>query len=379
MPDARAGDATVRVAVGGGRDYAIAIGAGEIGRLAGRIGRTTGRALIVTDANVAPLLAAAVQRAVEPVFGTVEAVVLPPGETTKSWASVGAVVDRLAAGGHGRDSLVLALGGGVVGDVAGFAAACYMRGIDFVQIPTTLLAQVDSSVGGKTGINHPLGKNLVGAFHQPRLVAVDTATLATLPRRELVAGVAEIVKAAAIRDPAFLEWLEAHVEDVLALEETALVHAIRRSVEIKAAIVAADERETGVRAHLNLGHTFGHAIEHVAGYGAWLHGEAVGCGTVLAADLSLRTGRIDAERARRLEALVVRAGLPTGLGDLDPAALVEAMRLDKKAHAGRVRFVLLEGADGACLAEASDEDVLAVLRARRGPARTVPPTARGTA
>jgi 3-dehydroquinate synthase len=240
-----------------------------------------------------------------------------------------------------RDACIAALGGGVVGDIAGFAAACYQRGVDYVQVPTTLLAQVDSSVGGKTGVNHPGGKNLIGAFHQPRAVISDTDTLATLPPRELRAGLAEVIKAALVADPGFLDWIEANLEALLSLEPGAVARAIRRSCEIKAAIVAEDEREHGRRALLNLGHTFGHAIETAAGYGEWLHGEAVAAGLVMAADLSRRLGWIDAADLARVKSLLARAGLPVVAPPIGAGRALALMGLDKKVLAGRIRLVLL--------------------------------------
>jgi 3-dehydroquinate synthase len=240
-----------------------------------------------------------------------------------------------------RDACVVALGGGVVGDMAGFAAACYQRGVDYVQVPTTLLAQVDSSVGGKTGVNHPGGKNLIGAFHQPRAVVSDTASLQTLHPRELRAGLAEVIKYGLIADPWFLGWIESNLEALLRLESTALAHAIRRSCEIKAEIVAEDEREHGRRALLNLGHTFGHAIETATGYGEWLHGEAVGVGMLMAADLSSRLGWLDAADVERVRALLVRAGLPTQAPPIGAGRAFELMGMDKKVLAGRIRLVLM--------------------------------------
>lgn len=266
-----------------------------------------------------------------------ESLLLPDGERHKTLATAAAVLDALADLRAGRDASIVALGGGVVGDIAGFAAACYMRGIGFVQVPTTLLAQVDSSVGGKTGVNHREGKNLIGAFHQPRAVLIDTDVLGTLPDRELCAGVAEVIKHAVIADDDFFAWLEAHVGDLLEREPAALAHAIRRSCEIKAAVVAADEREAGQRALLNYGHTFAHAIEHALGYGAWLHGEAVAAGMIMAAELS----GIEAAQRERLRRLIEAAGLPTAPPDACRSELASAMRMDKKNRAGRVNFVLL--------------------------------------
>jgi 3-dehydroquinate synthase len=322
-------------------------------------------AVIVTNTVVGPLLGNRVERLLAQHFAKVSSVVLPDGESHKTWPTLNRIFDSLLEGGHDRRTTLIALGGGVVGDITGFAAACYMRGIDYVQVPTTLLAQVDSSVGGKTAINHPAGKNMIGAFHQPRLVVADVDTLSTLPRRELVAGLAEVIKYGAAVDAAFLGWIEDNLSRLLALDGDALVYAVRRSCELKAGIVAADERESGRRAVLNFGHTFAHAIEAGVGYGRWLHGEAVGCGMVLASRLSERMGLISAERASRLQRIVERAGLPTRPPDVDIATLVQLMRADKKSLDGRQRFVLLDGADGTLLAPAPEDLVERVLRDSR--------------
>ena len=268
--------------------------------------------------------------------------ILPDGEQHKTLQTAGWVFDALIAKKLNRDALILALGGGVVGDVAGFAAACYQRGIGYVQIPTTLLAQVDSSVGGKTGVNHSGGKNLIGAFHQPRAVLSDTDTLSTLPERELSAGLAEVIKYGCIWDPPLFDWLEANMDKLRARDVDALTHAISRSCEIKAAVVAKDEREEGLRAILNFGHTFGHAIEAATAYEAFLHGEAVGLGMIMAADLSHRLGFVDAPAVERVRALVRRAGLPAEAPKIGAARALELMRMDKKVLSGRVRLVLLE-------------------------------------
>ena len=259
--------------------------------------------------------------------------------------------------------MLFALGGGVVGDVTGFAAACYMRGVPFVQVPTTLLAQVDSSVGGKTAINHPLGKNMVGAFYQPLRVIADLDTLDTLPAREVAAGLAEIIKYGPIADMALLDWIESNLDALLARDKAALAHAVRRSCEIKAWVVGQDEREAGLRAILNFGHTFGHAIEAGLGYGHWLHGEAVGCGMVMAADLSARLGLIEPAFAQRLERLIERAGLPVRGPALGAARYLELMRLDKKAEGGEIRFVVIESPGRAGVRSASDELVAQVITA----------------
>jgi 3-dehydroquinate synthase len=297
--------------------------------------------LIVSNTTVAPLylptLTASLgkRRLVE--------VILPDGEAHKTLANASRVLDVLIANRLPRDCAVLALGGGVVGDLAGFAAACYQRGVDFVQLPTTLLAQVDSAVGGKTGVNHAGGKNLIGAFHQPVLVVNDTATLATLPPRELRAGLAEVIKYGLIADAALFEWLENHLGELLAGDPAALAHIIRRSCEIKAAVVGRDEREQGERALLNLGHTFGHAIESATSYRQWLHGEAVGAGLVMAAAMSATCGFLGAAEAGRVRRLIERAGLPTRIGSVAPSAALDHMAFDKKVLGGRLRLVLLRG------------------------------------
>ncbi len=296
---------------------------------------------IVTNTTVAALY-------LEPLAGAlgvrgvdVISIVLEDGERYKDWATLNRIYDALLERRCDRKTTLIALGGGVVGDLAGFAAATFMRGIPFIQVPTTLLAQVDSSIGGKTGINHPLGKNMIGAFYQPRLVLADTAVLETLPPRELSAGMAEVIKHGLIRDGAFFAWLEQNMEKLLACDREALAHAVRRCCEIKAAVVAEDERETGVRALLNFGHTFGHAIESGLGYGKWLHGEAVAAGMVMAADLSRRTGLIAEAEVERIIALLKRAKLPTAPPGIAPERLLELMRVDKKAEGGKLRFVLL--------------------------------------
>lgn len=325
----------------GERAYPIHIGPGVLADAARlRPALPAGPLLVVSNETVAPLYLARLR---EGLAGRqADALVLPDGERHKTLESFRRITDRLAAGGCTRDGAVVALGGGVISDLAGFAAACYMRGIAFVACPTTLLAQVDASVGGKTGVNHPSGKNLIGAFHQPAGVFVDTDTLATLPEREFRSGLAEVVKAALICDAPFFQWLEQHADALAAREAGALAEAIERACRIKAAIVAADERECGRRALLNLGHTFAHAIETETGYGRFLHGEAVAMGLAMAAWLSVRTGLTRAS-AERLERLLERMGLATRApGELAPERLLERMRLDKKALAGRLRLVLLE-------------------------------------
>ncbi len=286
---------------------------------------------------------------------------LPDGEAHKNWASLNAIVDHLLASASDRKTVLFALGGGVIGDMTGFAAAIYMRGVPFVQVPTTLLAQVDSSVGGKTAINHPLGKNMIGAFYQPVRVIADLDTLDTLPARELSAGLAEIIKYGPIADAAFLEWLEANIDALLARDKQALAHAVRRSCEIKAWVVGQDEREQGLRAILNFGHTFGHAIETGLGYGEWLHGEAVGCGMVMASDLSVRLALMPAQFLPRMKRLIERAGLPVVGPKFGTERYLELMSVDKKAEGGAIRFVLIEGLGKAGMHAAPDDLVAAVL------------------
>jgi 3-dehydroquinate synthase len=285
-------------------------------------------------------------------------VIVEEGEQAKRWQVLEQVFDGLLAARLGRDGVIVALGGGVVGDLAGFAAAVYQRGIGFLQVPTTLLAQVDSSVGGKTAINHALGKNMIGAFHQPRAVIADVATLDTLPDRELRAGLAEVIKHGAALDAAFFAWLEANIDALLERERSALAHAVRRSCELKAALVAEDEREAGARALLNFGHTFGHAIETASGYGAWLHGEAVAAGMVMAAELSARAGLLPASDSARLRALIARAGLPVAPPPIEPARWLELMALDKKSAQGRMRFVLLDALGSAALRSGIEEPLV---------------------
>jgi 3-dehydroquinate synthase len=330
----------------GDRSYPIHIGDGLLGDAALLAAVLPARRIaVVTNDIVGPLYAPRLQATWAAAGATpLLEIVLPDGERHKTLPTVSRILDTLVANRFARDDLVVALGGGVVGDMAGFAAACYQRGIGFVQMPTTLLAQVDSSVGGKTGVNHPGGKNLIGAFHQPRAVIADTATLATLPPRELRAGLAEVVKHALICDAAFFSWLEANADALLALDPAALAHAVHRCCTIKAGVVSRDERETGERALLNLGHTFGHAIEQVTGFGPWLHGEAVGVGLAMAAGMSQRAGWLPAADAARLDALLARLGLRTeARGAVTPQAARAAMQLDKKVQGGRVRLILLKG------------------------------------
>jgi 3-dehydroquinate synthase len=346
----------------GERSYPILIGAGLLGRadvLDGAVGARD--VLVVTNDVVAPLYLDRVRGALG--GRRVEAVVLPDGERHKNLDAVSRVIDALVAARMNRDACVLALGGGVVGDVAGFAAASYQRGIDYVQAPTTLLAQVDSSVGGKTGVNHPGGKNLIGAFHQPRAVVADTAALATLPARELRAGYAEVLKYGLALDAAFLEWLEAEGAAVLSLDPSAVAGAVRRCCELKAAVVAEDEREHGRRALLNLGHTFGHAIEAAEGYGEWLHGEAVGVGLLMAADLSHRLGWLAAGDIARVRGCLERAGLPVEAPRIGAARALALMGMDKKVLGGRIRLVLLRRLGHAIVTGDYDDQALAATLA----------------
>jgi 3-dehydroquinate synthase len=354
------------VHVGGAKPYAIRIGDGLLGDAESLLAPLRGRhALVVSDANVAPLYAARVADALRSRGGVVVGeCVLPAGEEAKRLPQFERVLQALAGLGATRDASVYALGGGVVGDLAGFAAACWMRGIDCVQLPTTLLAMVDSSVGGKTGLDLDAGKNLVGAFHPPVAVLADTDALRTLPPRELRAGLGEVAKYGAIRDAAFLEWLDAHAEALLAGDGDALAEAISRSCAHKAEIVERDPFERGERVLLNFGHTFGHAIEAEQAYAGLNHGEAVAVGMVLAAKLSARLGLAGEADAARLSALLARFGLQIGLpAGLDPGALLARMRLDKKATAGGLRFVLWRGPGRAEIVAGVDEAaILEVLR-----------------
>ena len=324
------------------RSYPIYIGPGLLARaelIADRLPQH--RAVVVSNTTVAPLYADALERALRTCDVETVRITLPDGEQYKDAATLGRIFDALLENRCERRTALIALGGGVIGDLTGFAAAVFQRGVPFVQVPTTLLAQVDSSVGGKTAINHPLGKNMIGAFYQPLAVVSDTDTLESLPPRELAAGIAEVVKYGAIRDAAFFRWLEDNMDRLVRREAEALTYAIERSCAIKAEIVAGDERETGDRALLNYGHTFGHAIETAMGYGQWLHGEAVAAGMVLAAQLSQRLGLLGENDAARIERLLARAGLPVRAPALGVERYLELMGHDKKVQGGRIRFVLL--------------------------------------
>ncbi|HJU99570.1 MAG TPA: bifunctional shikimate kinase/3-dehydroquinate synthase AroKB [Burkholderiaceae bacterium] len=348
----------------GERSYPIAIGPQLLhdGALLAR--HVGGRKVaIVTNTTIAPLYLARLEEQLRAAGKDVSSIVLPDGEEHKNWASLMHIFDTLLANKADRKTTLVALGGGVIGDLTGYAAASYMRGIDFIQVPTTLLSQVDSSVGGKTGINHPLGKNMIGAFYQPRAVIADTATLETLPDRELSAGLAEVIKYGAIIDAPFFDWIEANIAKLVARDKAALAYAIARSCEIKADVVRQDEREGGLRAILNFGHTFGHAIEAGMGYGQWLHGEAVGCGMVMAADLSHRMGLVDAATVERVRALVAAAGLPVKAPDLGVARWLELMEVDKKNEGGAIKFILLKPLGAPSITNAPQELLLATLAA----------------
>jgi 3-dehydroquinate synthase len=347
----------------GERSYPIFIGQGLLGSqdLSPYVAGT--QVMIVTNETVAPLY---LERAKAGFPGKrVDTVILPDGERFKNWQTLNSIFDGLLEQRHTRKTTLVALGGGVVGDMAGFAAACYQRGVPFIQIPTTLLSQVDSSVGGKTGINHPLGKNMIGAFHQPQAVLIDTVSLQTLPAREVSAGLAEVIKYGLIRDQAFLAWLEEHMDSLVSLNPEALAEAIFRSCACKAEVVALDEREGGLRAILNLGHTFGHAIETYAGYGNWLHGEAVGAGMRMAAELSALEGMISRDDCDRINRLILRAGLP----DKPPAGMtadhfMSLMAVDKKNLDGLLRLVLLRSVGDAVVTSEANPENLALTFAR---------------
>ena len=346
----------------GDRSYPINIGTGLLADPASWAGvPPSAQALIVTNTTVQPLYAARLQQALRARHAAIQVVALPDGEAHKNWQTLNLIFDALLQNGCDRKTVLYALGGGVVGDMTGYAAASYMRGVPFVQVPTTLLAQVDSSVGGKTAINHPLGKNMIGAFYQPQLVVCDLETLATLPAREFSAGLAEVIKYGPIADMAFLDWLDANVDALTARETPLLAHAVRRSCEIKAWVVGLDEREAGLRAILNFGHTFGHAIEAGLGYGQWLHGEAVGCGMVMALHLSRRLGLIDAAFVDRVTTLLRRAGLPTTGPALGADRYLELMRVDKKAEAGEIKFVVIDRPGSAVVRGAPDALVREVI------------------
>ncbi len=347
---------TIQVALGE-RSYPIHIGPGLIGDqelLRHSIPAT--QVLIVTNEIVAPLYLNAFEQALS--ANQQHALVLPDGESEKNLGSLAQILDKLVEQGFHRDACLVALGGGVIGDLTGFAAACYQRGIKFAQIPTTLLAQVDSSVGGKTAVNHPKAKNMIGAFHQPSCVLADINTLKTLPKREFSAGLAEVIKHGLILDRTFFHWLENNVREVLAQDSSALSHIVRRSCEIKADIVSKDEYERGTRALLNLGHTFGHALESLMGFGEFLHGEAVSIGINLAAETSKELGMIKANDCERIRSLLKQADLPVTDSNIESDPLLKLMRMDKKANASGVRMVLLEELGSAVIVSAPDERII---------------------
>jgi len=356
---------TLNVALGE-RSYPIHIGCGLLADarlIAPHLPQK--KAFVVTNVTVAPLYLHTLTETLSSAGVAVQPVILPDGEQYKTWETLNLIFDALLGAHCERSTPLIALGGGVIGDMGGFAAACYQRGTPFIQAPTTLLSQVDSSVGGKTAINHPFGKNMIGAFYQPRLVLADLSTLDTLPERELAAGLAEVIKYGLIRDAPFFAWLEEHLPALLARDKEALAYAVARSCASKAEIVAADERETGERALLNLGHTFGHAIETGMGYGAWLHGEAVAAGTLIAAELSARLGWLTGAEVERMERLFVRAGLPVAAPRLGAARYLELMRHDKKVSGGKLRLVLLKGIGKAVVAdEAGEAAITAAIEAR---------------
>lgn len=348
----------------GARSYPISIGQELLSDPAVVAAHIPGpRVAIVTNTVVAPLYLERLSKTLEAAGKRVTQIILPDGEEEKNWANLMKVFDVLLAEKCDRKTTLIALGGGVIGDMTGFAAAAYMRGVPFVQVPTTLLSQVDSSVGGKTGINHPLGKNMIGAFYQPQAVIADTSTLNTLPARELSAGLSEVIKHGAIIDAHFFDWIEANIAKLIAKDADALAYAIKRSCEIKADVVRQDEREGGLRAILNFGHTFGHAIEAGMGYGVWLHGEAVGCGMVMAADLSHRLGFIDAQSKERIVAVVKAAGLPTVAPDLGVARWLELMEVDKKNEGGEIKFILLKPLGTSIITTVQQDVLLQTLNA----------------
>lgn len=350
----------------GDRSYPIHIGSGLLTRVELILPHIRQKkVVVVTNTTVAPLYLETIESALESAGVSVLPVILPDGEQFKTWETLNLVFDALLGARCERGTTLVALGGGVIGDMGGFAAACYQRGMPFIQVPTTLLSQVDSSVGGKTAINHPLGKNMIGAFYQPKLVLADISTLNTLPERELKAGLAEVIKYGLIRDLDFYAWLEENLEKLLARDPAALTYAIHRSCANKAEVVAADEKETGERALLNLGHTFGHAIETGMGYGEWLHGEAIAAGTLIATELSHQLGWLDEKTVERIEHIFVRAGLPVFSPKLGAARYLELMSHDKKVQDGKLRLVLLQEIGKAVVSDrASDTQISAAIEAR---------------
>ncbi|MFZ9110485.1 MAG: 3-dehydroquinate synthase [Burkholderiaceae bacterium] len=373
LPQPVAGNAGVRqlqVSLGD-RSYPIRIGTNLLGDealwstlLPSAASR---KVALVTNDRVGPLYAKTLEQALSNLGCQISTIVLPDGEQHKTLEGFGKVIDGLMQARMERKSTLIALGGGVVGDMAGFAASCYQRGMPFIQVPTTLLAQVDSSVGGKTAVNHPLGKNMVGAFYQPQAVVIDLNTLSTLADQELSAGMAEVIKYGCIMDEAFFQWLETHVDGLMSRDPELLAQAVYRCCELKAKVVAMDERESGARALLNFGHTFGHAIESEMGYGQWLHGEAVGCGMRIASELSCQLGLIDISTKRRIERLIAAAGLPTQAPNWPAKAYLSAMAHDKKAESGEIRYVLLQAMGQAFVRPVDDQAVSQALEASQGP------------
>ncbi len=355
----------VQVALGE-RSYPIYIGAGLMSRADLLRPHIRGNQVaVVSNDVVAPLYLETLREALA-ALPQVDVFLLPDGEQHKNLASYARVMDFLLERGHNRTTTLIALGGGVVGDLTGFAAATFQRGVDFIQVPTTLLAQVDSSVGGKTGVNHPRGKNMIGAFHQPRCVIADSSVFETLPDREYRAGLAEVVKYGVIHDPAFFGWLETHAADLTRRDPAAVAHAVRRSCEVKAEVVAADEREGGQRAILNFGHTFGHAIETLTDYRKFLHGEAVAMGMVLAADLSARLGRLDVADAARVTELLRAMGLPVKPPPLPVDDMLGVMKVDKKVQDGRLRLVLADSLGQAVVTDEVPPQALEAILAEGG-------------
>ena len=344
------------------RSYPIHIGVGLLSQpdlIASRVPQR--RAAIITNSTVAPLYLRRLTEALSTHGVTTTPIVIPDGESYKNWDTLNSIFDCLIRNRCERNTAIIALGGGVVGDIAGFAAAVYQRGVPYVQVPTTLLAQVDSAVGGKTAINHPLGKNMIGAFYQPLAVIADTHTLRSLPSRELSAGIAEVIKYGAIRDRAFFDWIEENVDALVAQDPDALEYAVARSCTNKAEVVGLDEHESGVRAHLNFGHTLGHAIEAGTGYGTWLHGEAVAAGMVFAARISQRMGYLQPQELERLTSLLRRSGLPTEAPNLGSGRYRELMSRDKKVSGGTIKFVLLKGLGAAFVSEAPESVLVELL------------------
>lgn len=357
--------ATVEVTTPGG-NYPIHIGAGRINYLANAIPADATAIALVTNNNIKALYGKQAVEALQKTGKPLVQITLPDGEEHKNWQTLNSIFDAMLQNRLDRKAVLVALGGGVIGDMVGFAAATYMRGIRFVQVPTTLLAQVDSSVGGKTAINHPMGKNMVGAFYQPIAVEIDTDVLKTLPKREVSAGLAEVIKYGLIIDAKFFDWCEQNIDALKNLDQQAITYAIERSCQLKAHVVSLDERESGIRAILNFGHTFGHAIEAGLGYGQWLHGEAVGCGMIQAAQLSNLVSGLPDESVERVVNLVKRSGCPTVAPNLGLDRWLDLMKVDKKAEGGNIRFVLLDQIGSAKVQSADQNSIQDVLAKATG-------------